>query len=278
MENDQKWNPYYNWLTGEWVHPDAPDGGTGCGFSRLPGPRRDNCLPPGIPYPDSPAARSMSLFGQWQGLATDNEDLVASENCILFIASFEALGFICPDGKVRAYQDGGCGNGNWTIGVGEFTGRDQNSIFNSEDEAYKNFVNKVKGEYSKRTRSSLRNMKVTRRLTQFEFDALVDMTYNHGNCQTVAALIANNKKITSEDFKNVTPNDLVSRRVSEFNLYSGENITVTGYKKYLRLDNTNGGYCDIKIQPGGLESNPHTPGNKAGFKVENSAKTYVLKY
>ncbi len=192
-----------------------------------------------------------------------NADMLASDNAATFVASFEAMGFICPDQKVRAYQDGGCGKGNWTIGIGEMSGRDKDSVFASEDEAYTSFVDKVKGEYTQRVRRALKNAGVKRQLAQYEFDALVDLAYQKGNCQALAGLIAANKTLKETDFTSQT-DGYADRRSAEYNLFSGTQVTVKGYAKFLRLDNTNGGYCPIKGKP--------------GYKRVNSDKQITLTY
>ena len=192
-----------------------------------------------------------------------NQGKVASDNAALFIASFEAMGFICPDGKVRAYQDGGCAKGNWTIGIGEMSGRDKDSTFDSEADAYASFVNKVQNDYTNRVRSALKKQGVKRELTQYEFDALVDLAYQKGNCQALAKLIADGGEITDSDFTSQT-DGFADRRLAEYNLFSGKPVTVNGYTKFLRLDNTNGGYCPID--------------GKKGFNRVPSTERHALTY
>lgn len=192
-----------------------------------------------------------------------NEAMVASDNAATFIASFEAMGFICSDLKVRAYQDGGCDKGNWTIGIGEMTGKDKDSVFASETEAYSSFVDKVKGEYTKRVRRALKSAGVKRQLAQYEFDALVDLAYQKGNCQALAKLIAAGKVLTEANFTSQT-DEYADRRSAEYNLFSGTQVSVKGYAKFMRLDNTNGGYCPIKGKP--------------GYKRVNSDKQFTLTY
>ena len=214
-----------------------------------------------------------------------NALMVASDNCARFVASFEAMGFVCPDGKVRAYQDGGCGKGNWTIGVGEFNGRDKDSVFDTESAAWDSFVSRLKGEYTKIVRSNLKSKKVTTTLKQCEFDALVDLTYNHGNCLTIAGLIAAGKTIDSTSFVNCTAASFADRRTSEYDLYSGASVTVKGYRRYLRVDNTNGGYCHLedKEEPkadkkADAKVDKKPAKKKPGYTVENSTESYVLTY
>jgi GH24 family phage-related lysozyme (muramidase) len=214
-----------------------------------------------------------------------NALMVASDNCARFVASFEAMGFVCPDGKVRAYQDGGCGKGNWTVGVGEFNGRDQNSVFDTESAAWDSFVARLKGEYSKIVRSNLKTKNVKTALKQCEFDALVDLTYNHGNCLTIAGLIAAGTALDATSFVNCTAASFADRRTSEYDLYSGTTVTVTGYRRYLRVDNTNGGYCPIeeKEDPKADKKtdkkvDPKHAKKKRGYTVENSTESYVLTY
>lgn len=77
-----------------------------------------------------------------------NKDMVASDNALRFTASFEALAMICPDGKIRGYQDGGCGKGVWTVGIGEAAtgkGITKDTVIESEAEAWTRFSNKMKG-------------------------------------------------------------------------------------------------------------------------------------
>src|SRR5262245_5206186 len=45
-----------------FAHPDSPSGGTGTGFSRLPGPLRDSFAFTSLPHPHSPAGRRFN----WQ--------------------------------------------------------------------------------------------------------------------------------------------------------------------------------------------------------------------
>jgi GH24 family phage-related lysozyme (muramidase) len=209
--------------------------------------------PYGPPAPSAPAANT-----------EPNAGMTASDNAALFIASFEAMAFICPDGKVRAYQDGGCGKGNWTVGVGEMSGRDKDSVFDSVDAAYESFVSKVKGEYSQRVTRALRVKEVTRKLQQYEFDALVDLAYQKGNCLALAELIADGAEIRESDFVGQTSEGHAHRRKREYALFSGQSVTVMGYTEFHRLDNTNGGYCPIA--------------GKAGYTKVKSTTEHVLTY
>ena len=160
-------------------------------------------------------------------MASDNEAMVASDNAALFIASFEAMGFICPDLKVRAYQDGGCNKGNWTVGIGEMSGKSKDSVFETEEKAYKSFVEKVKGDYTTRVRQALKNAGVKRQLRQYEFDALVDLAYQKGNCIALAKSIAAKDAVTEKDFTTQTDGH-EARRTAEYNLYSGKQVVVKG--------------------------------------------------
>ena len=177
-----------------------------------------------------------------------NKDMKASENGLRFTAHFEALAMICPDGKIRAYQDGGCGKGVWTVGIGEAATSgtiDANTVIETEIEAWNRFANKMKGSYTAITRSNLKEQGVKRKLEQYEFDALVDFTYNVGNCVSIAKEIAEETNMTESVFLIKGQTD---RRKSEFKLFSGETVVVAGYKKFYRKDNTNGGYCPIQKQ------------------------------
>lgn len=190
--------------------------------------------------------------------------MVASENAVRFTASFEAIGFICPDGKLRAYQDRGCKRGFWTVGIGEMTGRGKDSSFSSEAEAYTSFAGKIKGEYSERVRQALKRAGVRRLLSQNEFDALVDLAYQKGNCKKLAEKIAHGDNLTEADFVAQTGPEHQQRRKAEFALFSGRAVTVKGPTRYLRFDNTNGGYCPENGKP--------------GFGTERSGATYELTY
>ena len=262
MTYPQTWNPWSPGpLSNDCISSNAPAGGGGCGFFAQSGPTSGLTPPDGLPHVYSPAAKHVDQISTNHKKIDPNIDLVASDNCILFIASFEALGFICPDGVIRAYQDT---KKKWTVGIGEHSGRDQNSTFASEKEALASFKQRVRGEFSKKVRDNLKEARVLRRLKQYEFDALVDAAYQHGNCLKIAFYIAHNNKITLEMFKKITPGEFEDRRSFEFSLFSGDTITVHGYSRFYRLDNTNGGY--------------HKIGGKSGYRIESSQENYELSY
>jgi uncharacterized Zn-binding protein involved in type VI secretion/GH24 family phage-related lysozyme (muramidase) len=194
-----------------------------------------------------------------------NQNMVASDNAARFTASFEAIGFVAPDGTVRAYQDRGCNKGFWTVGLGEMSGKTKDSTFSTEEEAYNSFVKKIKGEYSQRVKQTLKAAHVKRNLAQYEFDALVDLAYQKGNCKKIVQKIAGGSDLKEADFVAQTGIEHKNRRVAEYNLFSGKNVDVSGHSRYLRMDNTNGGYCPLK-------------NGKKGFKIEQSNKVFTLKY
>ncbi|GAB3709569.1 hypothetical protein GCM10027592_45800 [Spirosoma flavus] len=207
-----------------------------------------------------------------------NADLVPSQDGLNFLKSHEAIGFICPDGKIRAYQDGGCGKGNWTVGIGEFTGKNKDSEFTSEEEAVDSFEDKAKGEYSNRVKSSLARNGVNRRVTQQEFDALVSLAYNHGNCDAITKKMAKNELITEDDFVNTTHKshpDLDERRRQEYKLFNNQSFSVSGMKKFKRKDNTNGGYCPLKDENGNIKTDDKGKVIR-GYTIENSDEIYEI--
>jgi GH24 family phage-related lysozyme (muramidase) len=172
-----------------------------------------------------------------------------------FIAGFEAMGFICPDGVIRAYdlKMCSCGGGKnnlckkgvpeWTVGIGEHSGKTADSTFASEDEAKASFINNCLTVYTKRVTSSLNKNGVSRQLSQNEFDALVDLAYQHGNCNGIAKIIANGQTPTQYDWESQTGSSDISRRDRDYALFSGQSVTIRGYSKYFGKDNNNQGYC-----------------------------------
>jgi GH24 family phage-related lysozyme (muramidase) len=228
-----------------------------------------------------------------------NKDMIFSDNGLKFTSYFETLAMICTDNKIRAYQDNEkvCGEGVWTVGFGEAeTGGEitKDTVIENETEAWNRFVTNIKGRYSRTTRANLRDQGVKRNLMQYEFDALVDYTYNAGNCTQIAKKIAENADIGESDFGKYKNKN---RKKLAFELFSGETITIKGYAKRYRKDNTNAGYCPIPTQEqetkkvtkdGKTVEEPvfeEIDGKKVpkmktkqGWRHEDSKDTYTLQY
>jgi|GEM_PF-1015752 len=209
-----------------------------------------------------------------------NKDMTFSDNGLRFSAQHEGLAMICPDGKIRAYKDK---KGYWTIGYGEMTGITENDIIDSKEIAYERYANKITGEYQKRAIGLLRDKGAKRKLAQYEFDVIVDLTYHSWTCGDLVDKIADEETITELIFlgtKNET-GEFNNRRKEEYQLYTNQITSLSGPREYHRKDNTNGGYEEIvKIDEKGNEVKDEK-GNtikEKGYYIKDSTETYIISY
>jgi lysozyme len=137
-----------------------------------------------------------------------------SENGIAFIKGFESC-------RLKAYRDSG---GIWTVGFGS-TGKDigKETIW-TQEQADDRFVKDLG------VMETWVNKFVTVELTQNQFDALVDFTYNCGpgalqHSHLLKELNAGNKELAAAQFKRWATvhgrvvDGLMKRRIMERNLF-----------------------------------------------------------
>jgi len=179
-----------------------------------------------------------------------NLDMKLSDNGIHIILHSEALAMICPDGKIRAYLDK-IDHGNWTIGYGEMTGITPETIINNKEEALQRFKNRISNEFERQVKNELFSVGVKRKLKQYEFDSLVDVSYNAWRINTIAAKIADEETITEQVFiSHRNSGNLTSRRKRSYSLFINKITSIEGPTEFYRKDNTNGGYKKIpKLKP-----------------------------
>lgn len=161
-----------------------------------------------------------------------------------FIMGFEALGCVCPDGKIRAYNlKAKSGGAEWTIGFGIHSGTKPSSMYNSVTEAKNHFYSVAAGAYTERAVRALKNFDINPdSLTQYQFDALCDVAYQHGNCTALARKIKQNGgKLTEQDFIDVTPSH-AGRRKKDYTLWSGQSVKIAAYTTYYNKTNSSNGY------------------------------------
>ncbi len=188
MVNGKPHNPYLCVSSPEkWVCPYAPAGGGGGGYFRQPGPILDMCLPLGIPHPESPAFQFMnpSALDKINNCNTfrSKKPWYVSNKLLKFLATWEnglenGVNF---DGQIvverfmlTVYNDSrniptvGCGHrviksDNLKIGD-KITYERAQSFLKSDLIIAEKFLNK----------------NVTIPLYVYEYDALVDTTFNCG--------------------------------------------------------------------------------------------------
>lgn len=171
-----------------------------------------------------------------------NFDMKLSDNGMKVLAHSEALAMICPDGKIRAYLDK-VDSGNWTIGYGEMTGITPDTTIESKEEAMQRFKNRISKEFEPQVRRELFSAGVKRKLKQYEFDALVDISYNAWRILKIAERIADEETLTEQHFiSHINKGNLTSRRKKAYLLFTNQIKSINGPTEFYRKDNTNEGY------------------------------------
>lgn len=185
-------------------------------------------------------------------MPTPNDNMKVSKIGADLIKGFEALAFLCPDGKIRSYNAKGCNKSpeEWTIGFGLHSGTTATSIYNNEQEAIDHYYKRVQ-TYGSRVIDALKKFNVQKKLKQNEFDALVDVAYHKGNCYDLASKLSKNGGLTESDFINTTSAGHAGRRSKDYKLWKGESVNVGTYGIYVNKENDNQGWCHYTKKEGG---------------------------
>lgn len=190
----------------------------------------------------------------------NNDNMKVSDIGKDFLMGHEAIAFLCPDGKVRAYDLQKCScrkttkkdkNGNilpciseWTVGIGEHSGTKPDTMFNSVDDAITSFRNRSETGFASQVREFLRRYDV-KKLRQNEFDAFVDLCYQGPRaCRLLILKFSQQGTLSEQDWVNATGSEHVSRRKRDYNLFSGKATNIAGVSVYeLKSESSNNGYC-----------------------------------